>query len=77
MEVAQEVPIRVVTERCERKLPMRAELESCKQEMHMASATPRWERGVQPRGANESFKIQMKAIIDKCKPNVTRRGTTN
>ena len=27
MEVAREVPMRVVTERCERKLPMRAELE--------------------------------------------------
>ena len=56
MEVAREVPIRVVTERCKRKLPVRGELESCKQEMQMPSATPRWERGVQPRGANESFK---------------------
>ena len=63
MEVAREVPIRVVTERCKRKLPVRGRIESCKQAMQMPRATPRWEWGVQPRCAIDEF--QIKNVIDK------------
>ena len=52
MEVAREVPIRVETERCKRKLPVRDELDSlqaqdanakCNTELGVKSATKRCE----------------------------------
>ena len=77
MEVAREVPMRVVTERCERRLPMRAELEvaneRCKWQVQHRRGRKECNQDARMRvsnetvmtNANEMFQgeVQLRALV--------------